>query len=186
MRAPNLLIIMTDEHDPRVSTPYGHPFIATPAMQQLADTGAVFEAAYCNSPLCTPSRASFMTGQHLYRTQVWDNGASLASDQPTWAHRLNAAGYETALAGKMHFVGPDQRHGFTRRLVDDIHGEASLHPADWNTDIAAPHLLGCAALPRQVRATRCINNTMTKSWRQHYSISRNRVGKWDRGRYVSR
>jgi len=136
---PNFLIIMSDEHDPRVSTPYGHPFIHTPAMQQLADGGAVFENAYCNSPLCVPSRASFMVGKHLYRIGVWDNGVPLASDEPTWAHRLNALGYETALAGKMHFVGPDQRHGFARRVVEDVHGTPPISAPDWDTDLDRPH-----------------------------------------------
>ncbi len=112
---------MSDEHDPAISSPYGHPFIHTPAQQHLADTGCTFEAGYCNSPLCVPSRASFMTGKHLFRIGVWDNGVPLASDEPTWAHRLNALGYDTALAGKMHFVGPDQHHGFRTRLVEDIH-----------------------------------------------------------------
>jgi len=138
MPRPNFLIIMSDEHDPRVSEPYGHPFVATPALQRLAERGTVFHAAYCNSPLCVPSRASFMTGKHLHRLGVWDNGVPLASDEPTWAHRLSAVGYETALAGKMHFVGPDQRHGFARRLVEDIHGEGSFHPANWDIEIGTP------------------------------------------------
>lgn len=131
---PNILIIMSDEHDPRVSTPYGHPFIRTPAMQRLADRGVVFENAYCNSPLCVPSRASFMTGKHLHRIGVWDNGVPLASDEPTWAHRLNALGYDTALAGKMHFVGVDQRHGFRQRLLEDVHGAYDFAPPDWSTE----------------------------------------------------
>ena len=122
MTKPNFLIIMSDEHDPEISSPYGHPFVRTPSMQRFAESAALFENAYCNSPLCVPSRASFMTGKHLHRVQVWDNSVPLASDEPTWAHRMNNAGYETCLAGKMHFVGPDQMHGFTRRIVPDIHG----------------------------------------------------------------
>ncbi|MCL4543580.1 MAG: sulfatase-like hydrolase/transferase [Chloroflexi bacterium] len=112
---------MSDEHDPQVSSPYGHSFVVTPALQQLAETGCTFDAGYCNSPLCVPSRASFMTGKHLHRIGVWDNGVPLASDEPTWAHRLSAVGYDTALAGKMHFVGPDQLHGFRERPVEDVH-----------------------------------------------------------------
>lgn len=135
MPTPNFLIIMSDEHDPRISSPYGHPFVETPALQRLADGGAVFDAGYCNSPLCVPSRASFMTGKHLSRIGVWDNGVPLASDEPTWAHRLNARGYETALAGKMHFVGCDQRHGFARRLVEDIHGKGNMGAPDWSAGV---------------------------------------------------
>lgn len=131
---PNILIVMSDEHDPRVSEPYGHPFVQTPNLRRLSERGVVFENGYCNSPLCVPSRASFMTGKHLHRIGVWDNGVPLASDEPTWAHRLNALGYETALAGKMHFIGPDQRHGFGRRLVEDIHGRFRMDPPDWRND----------------------------------------------------
>jgi choline-sulfatase len=103
-------------------------------MQRLADEGTVFENAYCNSPLCVPSRASFMTGQHLYKTGVWDNTVPLASDVPTWAHRLSEIGYETALCGKMHFIGKDQMHGFTTRIMPDIHGEGGYHMnlPDWS------------------------------------------------------
>ena len=126
---------MSDEHAPQVSSPYGHPFVQTPHMQRLADQGVVFEQGYCNSPLCVPSRASFMTGRHLHRIGVWDNGVPLASDEPTWAHRLNAAGYDTALAGKMHFVGPDQRHGFQQRLVEDIHGRGNAGGPDWEAGV---------------------------------------------------
>ena len=132
---PNILVIMSDEHDPTISTPYGHSFVRTPYQQRLADEGAVFQNAYCNSPLCVPSRASFMTGLQLHRTRVWDNTIPLASDIPTWAHRLNNAGYETVLCGKMHFIGPDQLHGFTHRIMPDIHGQGGYHTnlPDWTT-----------------------------------------------------
>jgi choline-sulfatase len=135
MDQPNFLIIMSDEHDPRLSEPYGHPFVRTPNMRRLAERGVVFDNGYCNSPLCVPSRASFMTGKHVHRIGVWDNGIPLASDEPTWAHRLNAVGYDTALAGKMHFIGKDQRHGFRRRLVEDVHGEFNMNPPDWDRTV---------------------------------------------------
>tara|TARA_Y100000590_G_scaffold56726_1_gene59578 strand:+ start:1388 stop:2809 length:1422 start_codon:yes stop_codon:yes gene_type:complete len=138
---PNILIIMTDEHDPGVSSPYGHDFVRTPNMQRLADEGSVFESAYCNAPICAASRASFMTGQHVYRTEVWDNEASLRTDAVTWAHRLTAVGYETCLAGKMHFVGADQFHGFDRRIVPEIHGRGGdmARLADWNDSAPKRH-----------------------------------------------
>ncbi|MDP6349237.1 MAG: sulfatase-like hydrolase/transferase [Chloroflexota bacterium] len=143
MARPNFLIFMTDEHDPGVSSPYGHPFMETPAMQRMADAGAVFENAYCNSPLCVPSRSSFMTGKHLHRIRVWNNSMSLGSDQPTWAHRMRAAGYETCLAGKMHFVGPDQMHGFDRRIVPEIHGlgGGDFGLTDWDVGRMKPNTI---------------------------------------------
>jgi choline-sulfatase len=84
--------------------------------------------------LCAPARASFMSGQLPRRTRVYDNAAEFASDIPTFAHHLRAAGYHTVLSGKMHFVGPDQLHGFEERLTTDI------YPADfgWTPDYSKP------------------------------------------------
>ncbi len=132
-KQPNILIVMSDEHSPRFAAPYGHPFVETPNMQRLADEGATFDNAYCNSPVCAPSRASFMAGQHLPNVEVWDNAAALSSDEATWAHLLNAPGYETVLCGKMHFQGPDQMHGFQRRILSDCHGDWDLSlTANWS------------------------------------------------------
>ena len=123
---PNILILMTDEHSPQWSGPYGNRRIHTPALDRLAAAGVTMDNAYCNSPLCVPSRMSFMTGRYVYRVGAWDNGAVLPSDAVTWAHRFAAAGYETALSGKMHFQGLDQWHGFQHRLVSEIHGAGAL------------------------------------------------------------
>ena len=103
-------------------------------MQALARDGVVFDSAYCASPLCSPSRASFMTGLLPSRTRVYDNAAEFASDLPTFAHRLRLSGYRTILSGKMHFCGPDQLHGFEERLTTDI------YPADygWTPDWDRP------------------------------------------------
>jgi choline-sulfatase len=75
-----------------------------------------------------------MSGQLPSRTRVYDNAAEFASDIPTFAHHLRAAGYYTCLSGKMHFVGPDQLHGFEERLTTDI------YPADfgWTPDYRRP------------------------------------------------
>jgi choline-sulfatase len=93
-----------------------------------------FANAYTASPLCAPARAAFMSGQLPSRTGVYDNAAEFRSDIPTFAHHLRRAGYRTALSGKMHFVGPDQMHGFEVRLTTDI------YPADfgWTPDYRRP------------------------------------------------
>ncbi|MFP6593172.1 MAG: sulfatase-like hydrolase/transferase, partial [Candidatus Latescibacterota bacterium] len=67
MKRPNILLIMTDEHAPMFSGTYGHPLVQTPCMDQLAAEGVTFDNAYCNSPLCLPSRMSFMTGRYISR-----------------------------------------------------------------------------------------------------------------------
>ena len=123
MGRPNILLIMTDEHAPMYSSTYGHPLVQTPSMDQLADEGATFDNAYCNSPLCLPSRMSFMTGRYIHRIGAYDNASPLPSDTVTWAHMLRAVGYDVTLSGKQHFCGPDQLHGFHTQLARDLHAE---------------------------------------------------------------
>ena len=123
MTKPNFLIIMSDEHAPMYSSVYGHPIVQTPNMDRLAAAGATFDAAYCNSPLCMPSRMSFMTGRLINKIGAWDNVTPLRSDQVTWTHRLRAQGYDLALSGKQHFGGADQLHGFDKQLARDLHAE---------------------------------------------------------------
>ena len=89
--------------------------------------GATFDAAYCNSPLCMPSRMSFMSGRLVHKIGAWDNWTPMRSDIATWAHRLRAVGYEVVLSGKQHFGGADQYHGFQRQLARDLHAER-YHP----------------------------------------------------------
>lgn len=86
----------------------------------LAGMGVSFSQAYCTGPLCVPSRMSFLTSQYPNDLQIWTNGGVLSSNVPTFAHPLSLAGWETTLCGRMHFVGPDQHHGFERRLVGDV------------------------------------------------------------------
>ena len=125
---------MADQLAARWLPAYGHGVVQAPHLDRLARAGAVFEQAYCASPLCTPSRAALLTGRLPSHTGVYDNAAELRASEPTVTHHLRAAGYATALGGKMHFVGPDQLHGFEQRLTTDI------YPADldWTPDWRAP------------------------------------------------
>jgi arylsulfatase A-like enzyme len=95
--------------------------IQTPNIDRLAATGVVFDSAYCNSPLCAPSRFCLVTGCLPSKVGAYDNASHLNADIPTYAHYLRREGYETTLAGKMHFIGPDQLHGFENRLTPDIY-----------------------------------------------------------------
>ncbi len=119
---PNFLVIMSDEHGSMFSSAYGHPIVRTPAMDRLAGEGTTFDAAYCNSPLCVPSRLSFMTGRYVSRCKGWDNAVPLPSDAMTWPYLLRSAGYDAVLSGKMHLIGPDSLHGFRAQLAYDPHG----------------------------------------------------------------
>jgi choline-sulfatase len=126
---PNFLILMADQLTPAVLKAYGGSAL-TPHIDTLAERGVVFDSFYCNSPLCAPSRFSFLAGQLPSRIGAYDNAAEFQAQTPTFAHYLRRAGYQTALSGKMHFCGPDQLHGFEERLTTDI------YPADfgWTPD----------------------------------------------------
>ncbi len=120
-KRPNLLFIMADQLAPQVLPAYGHPSVQTPHLDRLAEDGIVFENAYCNFPLCAPSRFSMLSGRLPSRIGAFDNAAELPASVPTFHHYLRAAGYRTCLAGKMHFVGPDQLHGYEERVTTDIY-----------------------------------------------------------------
>ncbi len=117
---PNIVIIMADFMSAQALPMYGNTTIKAPYMRRLAEEGVVFENAYCNAPLCGPSRASLLTGLLPSKVGVYDNGSELPASIPTFAHHLRLAGYRTILSGKMHFVGPDQLHGFEERLTSDV------------------------------------------------------------------
>ena len=121
----NILFIMADQMAAPLLPFYNPSPIQMPNLSRLAETGVVFDSAYCNSPLCAPSRFTLMSGQLPSRIGAYDNAADFPADIPTYAHYLRNLGYHTALSGKMHFCGPDQLHGFEERLTSDI------YPADY-------------------------------------------------------
>jgi len=127
---PNILILMADQLAARALPAYGNRVSKTPHIDGLADRGVVFESFYCNSPLCAPSRFSFLAGRQVSAIGAYDNAAELPAQVPTFAHYLRRSGYQTVLSGKMHFCGADQLHGFEERLTTDI------YPADfgWTPD----------------------------------------------------
>jgi choline-sulfatase len=120
---PNLLIVMSDQHSPHVLGCSGDPVVRTPRLDALAARGVRFEGTYCAAPLCVPSRMTWLTGRSASDLNCWINDFE-DSATPTFAHALSLTGYDTVLCGRMHFEGPDQRHGFTRRLVGDVTGAA--------------------------------------------------------------
>ena len=131
LNQPNIVVIMADQLAPHFTGAYGHPIVKTPNLDALAARGMRFDAAYCNSPLCAPSRASFMTGQLVSRHGAYDNASDFAASVPTFAHYLRRAGYRTCLAGRMHFVGPDQLHGFEERVTTDVYPSDFAWVPDW-------------------------------------------------------
>ncbi len=129
---PNVVLLMADQLTPFALPFHGHPVTQAPALSRLAADGVVFDAAYCNSPICAPSRFSMLSGRMPHAIGAWDNACEFPSEIPTMAHYLRAAGYRAILAGKMHFVGPDQLHGFDERLTTDIYPADFLWVPDWS------------------------------------------------------
>jgi len=131
---PNVLILMVDQLNGTLFPDGPAQWLHTPNLKRLAERSTRFVNAYTASPLCAPGRAAFMSGQLPSKNQVYDNAAEFSSSIPTYAHHLRRAGYHTCLSGKMHFVGPDQLHGFEERLTTDI------YPADfgWTPDYRKP------------------------------------------------
>ncbi|PXW94346.1 choline-sulfatase [Sphaerotilus hippei] len=129
-RKPHILILMADQLTASALAAYGNTVSKTPHIDALARGGVVFESAYCNSPLCAPSRYIFMSGQLPSRIGAFDNASEMPSEVLTFGHHLRHAQYRTILSGKMHFCGADQLHGFEERLTTDI------YPADfgWTPD----------------------------------------------------
>ncbi|MYF88038.1 MAG: sulfatase-like hydrolase/transferase [Boseongicola sp. SB0676_bin_33] len=129
---PNILMIMADQLAPQALSFHGNKVCKTPNLDRLAAASVTFDNAYCNYPVCVPSRASMMSGRLIPAIKVWDNACELASSQPTLAHHLRHLGYQTFLSGKMHFIGPDQLHGFNERTVTDVYPSGFEWVADWH------------------------------------------------------
>src|SRR4051812_36626207 len=126
----NVLLLQADQLAAAFLPAYGNRVVKSPNIDALSENGVTFDSFYCASPLCAPSRFTMMAGASVSRIGAYDNAAEFASEVPTFAHYLRAAGYQTSLSGKMHFCGPDQLHGFEERLTTDI------YPADfgWTPD----------------------------------------------------
>ena len=108
VKPQNLLVIMSDEHNPKVAGYAGHPIIKTPALDALAARGSRFTAAYTPSPICVPARASLATGLPVHRHRAWDNAIAYDGRTEGWAHALRKRGHHVAAIGKLHYRGhPD-------------------------------------------------------------------------------
>jgi choline-sulfatase len=128
---PNFLFIMADQLTAFALPSYGHKLVKAPHLEHLASEATVFHNAYCNVPICAPSRFSMLAGRLPSRIGAWDNAAEFPASVPTFVHHLRQLDYHTCLAGKMHFVGPDQLHGFEERLTTDIYPSDFSWTPDW-------------------------------------------------------
>ena len=116
MQPQNMLIVMSDEHNPKMMGSAGHSLVKTPHLDALAARGTRFSRAYTNCPICVPARASFATGRYVHELEYWDNSIAYDGRVEGWGHRLQDAGYRVESIGKLHYrnaddpVGLDAQH----------------------------------------------------------------------------
>ncbi len=132
---PNILVICSDQHHPAFSGYRGHSFVKTPSLDRLAAEGTAFTRAYCNSPVCTPSRMSFITGRYVHQIDSWMIGVPLDPLEMTWPRRLDRAGIPATMLGKMDFCGSYQDGGFTDYKIMERRPAWPVYPR--NTPFAA-------------------------------------------------
>ena len=113
----NVLVIMSDEHNPKVMGCSGHPVISTPHLDALAARGTRFASAYTTSPVCVPARAGFALGKYIHQIGFWDNADAYDGSQPSWHHVLRERGHDVVSIGKLHFNQTGVDHGFSEEQV---------------------------------------------------------------------
>ncbi|MFO1311843.1 MAG: sulfatase-like hydrolase/transferase [Burkholderiales bacterium] len=129
LRPTNVLVIMSDEHNPKFLGAAGHPYVETPNLDALAARGTRFTQAYTACPICVPARASFATGRYVNEIGYWDNSDAYEGAIPSWHHALREAGHRVVSIGKLHFRGrPGDDHGFSEEI-------APMHIVDGIGDI---------------------------------------------------
>jgi choline-sulfatase len=118
MRRTNVLFIFSDQHSRRVLGCYGNPLARTPTLDALAARGTRFASAYCQTPICVPSRASVATGRWAHAVDSWDNATPyVGTEAPSWGHRLTFQGHRVTTIGKLHYRKVDDPSGFPDQRV---------------------------------------------------------------------
>ena len=123
----NVLLVMSDEHRPDALGRAGHPLVETPALDRLAADGTRFTNAYCSSPLCAPSRASFATGRYVHDIGHWDNATPYDGTPRSWGHHFTDRGVDVTTIGKLDFEpgsddGFDDQRVVFHRETPDVNG----------------------------------------------------------------
>ena len=115
IKPKNLIFIFSDQHNREKIGCYGDPYAITPNLDRLAAEGTLFESAYCNSPVCVPSRSSMITGDYAHKNGFWDNAHPYCGTPEGFGHVLTEQGISITTIGKLHYKGgcdlglPDQR-----------------------------------------------------------------------------
>jgi len=131
---PNVIFILTDDQRWDAMSCAGHAFLKTPNLDLLAAEGVRFANAFCTTSLCSPSRASFLSGLYAHSHKVSNNFTDYPNDLPSWPRRLHEAGYETAYIGKWHMgeQSDEKRPGFDYWISHK--GQAKYYGTEFNID----------------------------------------------------
>ncbi len=122
-RKPNILWILTDQHNRQIGGFAGNGIVSTENLDRLAEKSVRFANAVCTSPVCTPSRMSMLCSKDAHRCSAWNNHWVIFPEHITWPGHFADHGYSTCLVGKMHFGGKNQMNGFQHRPYGDLrHG----------------------------------------------------------------
>ena len=118
MKPQNLLFILSDEHNKKITGAYGHTMIRTPHLDRLAARGTRFTSAYTNCPICVPARASLATGRYVHEVRCWDNAIAYDGTPPSWGHRLMDQGHRAVSIGKLHYTrNAPATNGFDEEIL---------------------------------------------------------------------
>jgi choline-sulfatase len=117
VKPTNLVVIMSDEHDPRWMGCSGNKMMITPNLDRLAARGTRFTDAYTTCPICVPARAAFAVGKYIHEIGYWDNADAYEGRLPSWHHRLRDKGHRVVSVGKLHFRHSDDDLGFSESIV---------------------------------------------------------------------
>jgi len=175
-KKPNILFILSDQHNASFLGCNGNELINTPNLNMLAAQGVLFENAYCQNPLCVPSRCSLLTGRYSKDLGIYENRHILESDSMTIPKVLSANGYKTCVIGKTHING-EQYQGYQQRPYGDLFGQA--HQPDPKRTEPAPDSglgdvlgnSGATGIPLPLTQTEiCVSETA--KWLQTY-VSQN-------------
>ena len=123
----NVIVIMSDEHDPRHSGCYGSAFVKTPNIDRLAARGLRFANAYTPCPICVPARAAFATGQRVHQARLWDNALPYYGQFRSWGHVLQEQNIRVESVGKLHYRAEGDAAGFdSEHIPMHVHGGVGM------------------------------------------------------------
>lgn len=118
MKPTNVLFILSDQHSRRALGCYGNPIAKTPNLDRLAARGALFRSAYCQTPICVPSRSSLATGRYAHWIGSWDNATPyIGTEAESFGHRLAKQGHPVTTIGKLHYRQTNDPTGFSDQRI---------------------------------------------------------------------